>query len=63
MMQTTTMTQHDMGNNETFSTGIAKQGDEFIALTGTDSRWFKTYKGAARWLAARGYAPNGERIN
>ncbi len=49
-------------NNSTTSIGIAKHNGEFIALTLTASKTFKTYKGAVRWLAKRGYNAKGERI-
>ena len=56
-------TQHDMGNNETVSTGIFEQRDgTFLAMTFSASKCFKTRKGAERWLARCGYAPNGERL-
>ena len=54
-------TKHDMGNNETLSTGINEHGGQFCALTLTSSKWFKTRKGAARWLARRGYNADGTR--
>ena len=47
----------------TASAGIAPQTDgTFLALTLTASKSFKTAKGAASWLAARGYAPNGTKL-
>lgn len=55
-------TQHNMGNNETLTTGICEQDGQFVALTLTASKWFRTRKGAERWLAARGYAPDGSRL-
>ena len=58
----TATTQIDLGNNESASVGIVPEGGGFLALTMTASKIFKTYKGAAKWLAARGYAPNGSRL-
>mgnify|MGYP003418019609 FL=1 len=58
----TATTQIDLGNNESASIGIVPEGDGFLALTMVASKTFKTFKGAAKWLAARGYAPNGARL-
>lgn len=45
----------DLGNNETLSTGITKNSDgTFTALTFTQSKTFKTAKGAEKWLEKRG---------
>jgi hypothetical protein len=42
----------DLGNNESLSTGIAKNSDgTYTALTFTKSKTFKTAKGAEKWLA------------
>jgi hypothetical protein len=55
-------THHDMGNNETLSTGINALPDgTFLALTLTASKSFKTERGAVRWLDARGYRADGTR--
>ena len=44
----------DNGNNETLSTGIAKNNDgTYTALTFTQSKTFKTLNGAEKWLAKR----------
>lgn len=44
----------DLGNNETLSKGIGKNNDgTFTALTFTQSKTFKTLKGAEKWLAKR----------
>lgn len=44
----------DLGNNETLSTGITKNSDgTYTALTYTQSKTFKTAKGAEKWLAKR----------
>ena len=49
-------------NNSTTSIGIVSDNGEYLALTLTASKTFKTYKGAAKWLAARGYNADGSRI-
>jgi hypothetical protein len=49
-----TTTQIDLGNNESISRGIATETDgTFTAMTFTQSKNFKTLKGAQKWLAAR----------
>ena len=56
-------TQHNMGNNETLSTGVnANHDGTFTALTFSQSKTFKTRKGAEKWLARRGYNTDGSRI-
>ena len=54
----------DMGNNETLGIGIAgpDANGTFIALTLSQSKCFRTRKGAERWLARRGYAPDGSTL-
>ena len=52
----------ELGNNEQLSTGIFEDVNGFEALTLTQSKSFKTRKGAEKWLEARGYAPNGKKI-
>lgn len=48
------MTTLDLGNNETLSTGITKNSDgTYTALTFTQSKTFKTVRGAEKWLAKR----------
>ena len=38
------------------SVGIYKNNDgSFTAITRTQSKYFKTYKGAEKWLEKRGY--------
>jgi hypothetical protein len=58
--------QVDLGNNESYSIGIGhhphQEGTPYLALTGTQSKWFKTFKGAEKWLAKRGYDAHGNRI-
>ncbi len=44
------------GNNETLSRGIIAENGGYLALSFTQSKFFKTYSGAAKWLAKRGYA-------
>ena len=51
----------DMGNNEQVSVGITADGVGFLAMTFTASKTFKTYAGAVKWLAGRGFKANGER--
>lgn len=53
----------DMGNNETVTVGVVKDGATWTALTFTQSKTFKTEAGAEDWLARRGYAPNGEKLS
>jgi hypothetical protein len=44
----------DLGNNETLSSGITKNSDgTYTALTFTQSKAFKTLKGAEKWLASK----------
>lgn len=58
-----TFKQHDLGNNESVSTGYRFMGEQgYLALTRAESKWFKTEAGAVRWLARRGYDAHGERI-
>lgn len=52
----------DMGNNETRSIGVFESDGGFMALTLAASKGFKTRKGAEKWLARRGYGPNGETL-
>ena len=48
------MTTNDL-NNDTIATGVFENDDgTFTALTFSASKNFKTYAGAARWLARRG---------
>lgn len=59
------MSTHDLGNNESAGTGIshnAGQSSPWLALTRSQSKWFGTFRGAAAWLAKRGYDPHGRRI-
>lgn len=53
----------DMGNNESLTRGMFKQNDgSFLAMTFTESKSFKTEKGAERWLAKRGLEKSGRRV-
>lgn len=53
----------DAGNNESLSRGLFPQSDgEFIAMTFTESKPFKTRVGAVRWLASRGIDETGRSI-
>jgi hypothetical protein len=59
---TGTLTTHERGNNETLVTGYARQSDgTYTALTLAQSKTLKTERGAIRWLADRGYNPDGTR--
>ena len=53
------MKTHDLGNNESVSEGIRKHRGEYLALTSVSSKWFKTERGATRWLATWGLNPDG----
>jgi hypothetical protein len=55
------MHTQDQGNNETISRGVFQLGEMFTALTFSESKTFKTRKGAEKWLAARGYNADGSR--
>jgi hypothetical protein len=60
------MTTHDLGNNESYGIGIshnANQSSPWLALTGTQSKWFRTQAGAIKWLAKRGYDAHGKKIS
>jgi hypothetical protein len=56
-VKTWTATKLDMGNNETLSVGISQLRDDapFTAMTYSQSKDFKTFKGAKRWLTDRGF--------
>lgn len=55
---------HDMGNGETLTTGIIKQGDgTFLALLFSTSKEFKTYSGAVKWMMKRGRNADGSLLN
>jgi hypothetical protein len=44
----------DLGNNEQISRGITKNSDgTFTAMTFSQSKTFKTEKGAQKWLKKR----------
>ena len=42
--------------------GIRKANNEFVAINGSDSRFFKTLNGAIKYLAKRGYTAFGEAL-
>lgn len=44
----------NQGNNEQISRGIVQTEGGFLALTFTQSKEFKTYSGALKWLTKRG---------
>ena len=49
-----TTTKIDLGNNEEISKGITKQNDgTYLAMTFTQSKYFKTLKGAQKWMEKR----------
>ena len=53
----------DMGNNESLTRGLFPESDgEFLAMTFTESKRFKTKEGAIKWLEARGLSPDGQRF-
>ncbi len=53
----------DLGNNESLTRGLFIELDgTFLAMTFTQSKSFKTRKGAERWLERRGLDPRGNRI-
>ena len=54
------MHTQDQGNGETISRGIFELHGRFTALTFSESKTFATRKGAAAWLARRGYDENGK---
>ena len=55
---------HDMGNNETLTTGIIKQNDgTFLALLLSTSKEFKTSSGAVKWMAKRGRNADGSLLS
>ena len=58
------MQTREMNNNESFSVGIAGNLDgTYTTLTPTQSKDFKTYKGAAAWMLKRGFDAQGKRLN
>ena len=49
--------------DDSLCAGIAPQTDgTFLALTPLASKPFRSVKGAAAWLARRGYGPTGARL-
>ena len=53
------MHTQDQGNNETVSRGVFELHGRCTALTFSESKTFKTRKGAVAWLRRRGYDKNG----
>lgn len=50
-MKTKNNVIEDMGNNETRSIGVFNAGSlGWLAMSRTQSRWFKTESGAKRWF-------------
>ena len=44
----------NIGNNETLSKGVSKNTDgTYTAMTFSQSKTFKTLKGANKWMAAK----------
>ncbi len=59
------VTQHtqDMGNNESLTRGLFPQANgEFLAMTFSESKTFKSRVGAVCWLAVRGLDEAGRKI-
>lgn len=52
----------DCGNNETLTRGLFKVQGQFLAMTFAESKYFKTEKGALKWLAVRGLNSKGQKI-
>ncbi|MBL4781815.1 MAG: DUF3560 domain-containing protein [Porticoccaceae bacterium] len=53
----------DMGNNESLARGLFPQpSGDFMAMSFTESKPFKTRAGAVRWLASRGLDATGRSI-
>jgi len=46
----------NQGNNEQISRGVVEIQGEFIAMTFTQSKVFKSHAAAVRWLEKRGVA-------
>jgi hypothetical protein len=56
------MHTQDQGNNEMIIRGIFELHGKFIALTFSESKTFKSRKGAEAWLSRRGYNADGSRV-
>lgn len=56
------MTKQDVGNGETMIRGVSKLHGRFTAHTFSQTKTFKTRKGAVSWLRHRGYDENGARL-
>lgn len=57
------LTTHDLGNNESYSTGMTLTNAGWMCLTGTQSKVLLTEIGAIKWLAKRGIGANGARLS
>jgi len=57
------MTKHELGNGESYVVGIIEERGSFLALTATQSKVFKTRRGAERWMERRGLTPDGKKID
>ena len=55
------MKTQDQGNNESISRGVLKNSNGYTAMTFSQSKTFKTFAGASKWLEKRGYNPDGSR--
>ena len=56
IVKTTTIDRDDFGGWPTIAVALCEMSDgTFEANTRTESKCFKTYAGAVRWLARRGY--------
>ena len=52
----------DLGNNESMSCGVFELNGKFTALLFSQSKTFKTRKGAVAWLARMGRDENGRSL-
>lgn len=54
------MKTHKYGSCETWKTGIDRNSDgTYTAITWSDSKTFKTLKGAREWIKSKGYNIDG----
>jgi hypothetical protein len=52
----------DLGNNESATVGIIPSSAGHLAMTFTESKSFRTWRGAIAWLARRGYTATGKKV-
>ncbi len=53
----------ELGNNEVACCGLVLETDgTFTGITFSQSKSFKTFKGAEKWLASKGFSVNGARL-